>query len=64
MLNATDLTLHYGSSRFFHGVSVTAAIGEVTCIMGSNGVGKTSLLRILSGTHAAAQVNIGLMALM
>ncbi|MGB2263281.1 MAG: ABC transporter ATP-binding protein, partial [Candidatus Puniceispirillaceae bacterium] len=39
MLNATDLTLHYGSSQILHGVSVTAAIGEVTCIMGSNGVG-------------------------
>ena len=54
MLNATDLTLHYGSSQILHGVSVTAAIGEVTCIMGSNGVGKTSLLRILSGTHACS----------
>ena len=30
MLNATDLTLHYGSSQILHGVSVTAAIGEVT----------------------------------
>lgn len=54
MLNATDLTLHYGSSQILHGVSVTAAIGEVTCIMGSNGVGKTSLLRTLSGTHACS----------
>ena len=51
MLNATDLTLHYGSSQILHGVSVSAKIGEVTCIMGSNGVGKTSLLKILSGTH-------------
>ena len=50
MLNATDLTLHYGSSQILHGVSVSAKIGEVTCIMGSNGVGKTSLLKILSGT--------------
>ena len=47
MLNATDLTLHYGSSQILHGVSVSARIGEVTCLMGSNGVGKTSLLKIL-----------------
>ena len=54
MLNATDLTLHYGSSQILHGVSVSARIGEVTCIMGSNGVGKTSLLKILSGTHPSS----------
>ncbi|MGB1357445.1 MAG: urea ABC transporter ATP-binding subunit UrtE [Candidatus Puniceispirillaceae bacterium] len=54
MLSTTDLTLHYGSSQILHGVSVTANIGEVTCIMGSNGVGKTSLLKILSGTHPSS----------
>ena len=54
MLTATDLTLHYGSSQILHGVSVSAAVGEVTCIMGSNGVGKTSLLKILSGTHPSS----------
>ena len=51
MLDATDLTLHYGSSQILHGVSIKATVGEVTCVMGSNGVGKTSLLKILSGTH-------------
>ena len=51
MLDATDLTLHYGSSQILHGVSIKAKVGEVTCVMGSNGVGKTSLLKILSGTH-------------
>ena len=54
MLDATDLTLHYGSSQILHGVSVSARVGEVTCIMGSNGVGKTSLLKILSGTHKSS----------
>ena len=54
MLQATDLTLHYGSSQILHGVSLSAHIGEVTCIMGSNGVGKTSLLKILSGTHPSS----------
>jgi len=51
MLITENLTLHYGSSQILHGISVRAELGEVTCVMGSNGVGKTSLLRLLSGTH-------------
>ncbi|MGB2440213.1 MAG: ATP-binding cassette domain-containing protein, partial [Candidatus Puniceispirillaceae bacterium] len=54
MLRADNITLHYGSSQILHGVSVAAKLGEITCIMGSNGVGKTSLLRVLSGTHACS----------
>ncbi|MGB2021151.1 MAG: ABC transporter ATP-binding protein, partial [Candidatus Puniceispirillaceae bacterium] len=42
MLRADNITLHYGSSQILHGVSVAAKLGEITCIMGSNGVGKTS----------------------
>ncbi|MEX3016130.1 urea ABC transporter ATP-binding subunit UrtE [Gymnodinialimonas hymeniacidonis] len=51
MLQTKDLTLHYGSSQILNGLSVRAEIGEVTCIMGTNGVGKTSLLNAISGTH-------------
>ena len=51
MLKVKDLTLHYGGSQILYDVSLTAATGEVTCIMGTNGVGKTSLLKALSGTH-------------
>ncbi|WP_299284006.1 urea ABC transporter ATP-binding subunit UrtE [uncultured Tateyamaria sp.] len=51
VLELRDLTLHYGSSQILHGVNVTAARGEVTCVMGTNGVGKTSLLKAISGTH-------------
>ena len=54
MLNAENITLHYGSSQILHGVSVLAKLGEITCVMGSNGVGKTSLLRVLSGTHPSS----------
>ena len=52
MLKAENITLHYGSSQILYGVSVAAKLNEITCVMGSNGVGKTSLLRVLSGTHA------------
>ena len=54
MLKAENITLHYGSSQILYGVSVAAKLNEITCVMGSNGVGKTSLLRVLSGTHASS----------
>ncbi|GHG94603.1 urea ABC transporter ATP-binding subunit UrtE [Pseudodonghicola xiamenensis] len=51
MLKTENLTLHYGHSRILNGISFEAKAGEVTCVMGTNGVGKTSLLKALSGTH-------------
>jgi len=50
-LSIRDLTLHYGGSQILHGLDFEAALGEVTCVMGTNGVGKTSLLKALAGTH-------------
>ncbi|MEO1140719.1 MAG: ATP-binding cassette domain-containing protein, partial [Pseudomonadota bacterium] len=50
-LEIEGLTLHYGGSQILNGVDLTARIGEVTCVMGTNGVGKTSLLKAISGTH-------------
>lgn len=51
MLEAQNLTLHYGGSQILHGINITARAGQVTCVMGNNGVGKTSLLNLLSGRH-------------
>ena len=51
LLEIEGLTLHYGGSQILHGVGLTAAPGEVACVMGTNGVGKTSLLKAISGTH-------------
>jgi urea transport system ATP-binding protein len=52
MLQAEKLDLFYGASQALHGVSVTAQQGKVTCILGRNGVGKTSLIRAISGLSA------------
>lgn len=51
MLKVEDLTLHYGHSQILNGISFEAKAGEVTCVMGTNGVGKTSLIRAISGQH-------------
>jgi urea transport system ATP-binding protein len=51
MLEVRKLTLHYGGSQILHGVDMQVALGEVACVMGTNGVGKTSLLKAISGTH-------------
>ena len=51
MLNVRDLTLHYRQSQILHGVSLDAECGKVTCVMGTNGVGKTSLLKAIAGVH-------------
>lgn len=49
MLSVENLSLYYGAAQALRGVSVDAALGEVTCILGRNGVGKTSLLRAIAG---------------
>jgi len=49
MLAAEGIDLFYGASQALRGVSVSAVPGKVTCVMGRNGVGKTSLLRALVG---------------
>ncbi|MCH2069103.1 urea ABC transporter ATP-binding subunit UrtE [Shimia sp.] len=51
MLKLEDITLHYGHSQILNGISMEAKQGEVTCVMGTNGVGKTSLIKAISGTH-------------
>lgn len=51
MLTVTDLTLHYGQSQILYGVNLVAEPGQVTAVMGTNGVGKTSLLKAIAGRH-------------
>ncbi|MBJ8372274.1 urea ABC transporter ATP-binding subunit UrtE [Citrobacter cronae] len=49
MLQVNALNQYYGGSHILRGVSFEARIGEVTCLLGRNGVGKTTLLKCLMG---------------
>ena len=51
MLSVEAVDLYYGASHALRRVSITAKKGEVTCILGRNGVGKTSLLRAIFGLN-------------
>ncbi|MFS4581811.1 urea ABC transporter ATP-binding subunit UrtE [Phaeobacter sp. C3_T13_0] len=52
MLKLKNVTLHYGHSQILYGISMEVRRGEVACVMGTNGVGKTSLMKAISGSHA------------
>src|SRR5271157_3532013 len=51
MLEVDRVDLHYGAAIALRQVSITAEVGAVTCLLGRNGVGKTSLLRAIVGAH-------------
>jgi urea transport system ATP-binding protein len=51
MLSVEGVDLYYGAAIALRQVSLTAQIGAVTCVLGRNGVGKTSLLRAVVGAH-------------
>ncbi len=49
MLSVTNLSFSYGAIPTLRGINMTMAPGRVTCVMGRNGVGKTTLMRNLMG---------------
>jgi urea transport system ATP-binding protein len=51
MLSVEGVDLYYGAAIALRQVSIQATPGSVTCVLGRNGVGKTSLLRAITGAH-------------
>jgi urea transport system ATP-binding protein len=49
MLNVENVDLHYGAAQALRSVSLDVPEGQVTCVLGRNGVGKTSLLKAIVG---------------
>ena len=58
MLDVNSIDLHYGAAQALRGISLKAEPGKVTCVLGRNGVGKTSLLRAIIGQHAVSAGSI------
>jgi len=61
MLDVNSIDLHYGAAQALRGISLKAEPGKVTCVLGRNGVGKTSLLRAIVGQHpvSAGSITLG-----
>lgn len=58
MLEVKDLNQYYGGSHILRGLSFEARPGEITCLLGRNGVGKTTLLKCLMGLIPAKSGSI------
>lgn len=60
MLSIENLSLKYGQSQILTGIGLNAPVGQVTCVTGTNGVGKTSLLKAIAGRHPFSDGSIEL----
>ena len=58
MLKVDEIDLHYGAAQVLRRVSLDAEPGRITCLLGRNGVGKTSLLRAVIGEHPVTRGDI------
>ncbi len=57
-LEVRDLHLPIGGQEILKGVNVTVAADGIVCILGSNGVGKTTLMRTIGGVYRNAQGSV------
>src|SRR6201747_1754756 len=58
MLKVDNISLYYGAAQALRGVSLGGEPGKVTCVLGRNGVVKTSLLRAMVGQYPIASGSI------
>ncbi len=58
MLQVKGIDLFYGASQALRSVNLTAERGKITCVLGRNGVGKTSLMAAVVGQHPVTNGNI------
>ena len=58
MLTVENASLHYGAAQALRGVSLQVKPKSITCVLGRNGVGKTSMLRAIVGQHPLSSGSI------
>jgi len=58
VLEALEIHQYYGGSHTLRGASVTVPTGACTCVMGRNGVGKTTMLRAIMGLLPVRSGNV------
>jgi branched-chain amino acid transport system ATP-binding protein len=58
MLDVNDAVVRYGAITALHGISFNVQQGEIVTLLGANGAGKSTTLRMLSGLHAPASGQI------
>ncbi len=58
MLHVENANLHYGAAQALRGASLDIAEEKITCVLGRNGVGKSSLLRSIIGQHPLSHGDI------
>ena len=58
MLEVKGIDLFYGAAQALRGISLNVEPGRVTCVLGRNGVGKTSLLRAIVGQQSVSAGSI------
>ncbi|WP_319532589.1 urea ABC transporter ATP-binding subunit UrtE [uncultured Cohaesibacter sp.] len=59
-LKVTGINLHYGAAQALRNISLVAEKAKITCVLGRNGVGKSSLLRAIVGQHPVSSGTIEL----
>ena len=58
MLRLNEIHTYYGNIRAIRGVSLYVEEGEMVCLIGANGAGKSTTLMTISGIHHPAQGTI------
>lgn len=49
MLELKDISAQYGEARVLHNISLRVEMGQIVCVIGSNGAGKSTIINIISG---------------
>ena len=55
LLEVRNLCKYYGNVIALNGITTTVRAGQVTCVLGDNGAGKSTFIKIFSGVHQQSE---------